>query len=186
MKKTSIIILLTSIFFIGCDFIKKSKKETPPSKEEITIPEKQEEDIKADETESQSEEKKATEEEVQPVFFSLEKTACLGDCPIFKLIISEDGEAVFIGEEYVEKIGKTEFKLTEEELNKLNELLNKQDFSSYDKKYGESDKTDLPGTFITHKSNKIEIRLWKDIPENLTNAYVYIENMLFEKKFLNE
>ena len=43
---------------------------------------------------------------------------------------------------------------------------------------------DYPSTFITHNDKQIEIKLWKNVPDELAFAYEAIEDVLFEQKLL--
>ncbi len=115
---------------------------------------------------------------------SIKKTPCFGDCPVYSLDIDKDGNVIFNGIQYVLKEGKHEFKLTEKQLKKINDMLSEKDFSEFKKAYDDTRITDLPSTFITHNGKQIKIRLWKDIPDELINVHEYIEGILLDQKFL--
>lgn len=114
---------------------------------------------------------------------SIRKTPCFGDCPVYSLDIDKDGKVVYNGIQYVLKKGKHEFKLTDKQLKKVNDILSEKDFSEFKKAYDDPRITDLPSTFITRNGKQIKIRLWKDIPDELINVHEYIEGILLDQKF---
>ena len=50
---------------------------------------------------------------------SINRGACFGTCPIYFISISSDMRGVYHGKNFVEKTGKIEFKLSEEEINSI-------------------------------------------------------------------
>ncbi|CAL2091439.1 conserved exported hypothetical protein [Tenacibaculum sp. 190524A05c] len=115
---------------------------------------------------------------------SLRKTKCFGDCPSYTIYIAKDGNASYEGKEFVLEKGTKEFKLSEKELNHINALLTKKDFSSFKDVYDNPRIMDLPSTFVVHNGKQIQIRLWNDdVPEVLMELNEYIEGILLEKKF---
>ncbi|WP_272148766.1 DUF6438 domain-containing protein [Tenacibaculum aiptasiae] len=124
-------------------------------------------------------------EEYENRLLSMRKTPCFGDCPVYELSIDKDGNVTYNGIQYVNEKGKHEFKLSEEQFNKLTKMLNEGDFDSFKDVYDNERITDLPSTFITYKGKQIKIRLWNDIPDALINVHEYIEGILLDKKFFN-
>ncbi|MGG8495710.1 DUF6438 domain-containing protein [Tenacibaculum sp. TC6] len=114
---------------------------------------------------------------------SLRKTACFGDCPVYEVSIDKDGNVTYNGIQYVLEEGIREFKLTDEELKTLNDKLSKKDFSSFKDSYDNPDVMDLASTYITHDNKQIQIRLWKDIPDELIDIHEYIGDLLLKRKF---
>ena len=124
-------------------------------------------------------------EEYENRLLSMRKTPCFGDCPVYELSIDKDGNVTYNGIQYVNEKGKHEFKLSDEQFNKLTKMLNEGDFDSFKDIYDNERITDLPSTFITYKGKQIKIRLWNDIPDALINVHEYIEGILLDKKFFN-
>ncbi len=115
--------------------------------------------------------------------FTLRKTGCFGDCPIYSARVDKEGNVTFNGKEYVSVKGLKEFKLTDKELKTFTEKLNKKDFTSYKDIYDNPKIMDLPTTYILHKGKQVKIRLWNDdVPEELMDLHEYFEGILLEKK----
>lgn len=116
---------------------------------------------------------------------TLNKTNCLGDCPVYSMSIDKKGNVTFNGKQYVVEKGVKEFTLTDKELTTLNEYLAK-DFSSFKEMYDNPKVMDLPSTFITCNDKQIQIRLWNDdVPDTLLEMHEYLEGILLEKKYVN-
>jgi hypothetical protein len=58
-------------------------------------------------------------------FLSLSKGKCLDDCPVYDLLIFNDGQVIYKGIEHVEKIGIHKMSISLEAISHLNDLLNK-------------------------------------------------------------
>jgi hypothetical protein len=59
-------------------------------------------------------------EDVPPdTLITMERTACFGTCPMYKLSIYGDGRVVFEGEEYVKQKGRIESSITLDKVQKL-------------------------------------------------------------------
>ncbi|WP_075341995.1 DUF6438 domain-containing protein [Tenacibaculum agarivorans] len=115
---------------------------------------------------------------------SISKTSCFGDCPVYELLIDKTGKVTYNGKQYVLSKGVSEFTLTDEELEILNNKLINTSFSSYKDVYDNPKIMDLPSTFITHQGKQVQIRLWNDdVPAELMDLHEYIEGILLEKKF---
>lgn len=59
---------------------------------------------------------------------SLERTACYGHCPIYKLDIFADGKVNYFGELFVRIEGFKSWQLSAESIEKLNEVIYKYDY----------------------------------------------------------
>jgi len=118
-------------------------------------------------------------------YFSIRKTECFGDCPVYEVSIDEKGNVVYNGLKYVNEVGERKFALTEKELKKFKEALAKSDFSTYEKVYDNPELMDLPSTYITFDGKQTQIRLWKDIPKDLINVHEFVDGLLYNKKFFN-
>lgn len=79
----------------------------------------------------------------------MKRTACLGTCPVYEVKIDAAGNVVYKGVEYVPYIGEKKFKLTQEDLQQLQQMVRKADLFKYKDKYYDNI-TDLPTTYITY------------------------------------
>lgn len=119
----------------------------------------------------------------EKILVKIRKTACFGRCPVYEFTIFKDGTAKFDGLQYVNKTGKHSFKLSKEEFNKLHSLLNKTTFSEYQDSYNNPRITDLPSVYVTSQGKQIQIRIWKNVPEELKSLEKFIEQIVKDHKF---
>ena len=122
--------------------------------------------------------------DLQNRLISIKKTACFGDCPVYDFYINKDGKAYFNGKENVVKSGKHEFELSEKELQSLLSKIKQSDFSKFKDSYDNPRITDLASTYIFCDGKQVKIRLWQNIPDDLTDIHEYATEFLYEKKFL--
>lgn len=121
--------------------------------------------------------------EIENTFVKIRKTACFGKCPVYEFTIYKDGTALFDGLQYVNKTGKHKLKLEKEEFTKLQKLLSKTSFSDYKDAYNNPRITDLPSVYITHQGKQVQIRIWKNVPEELKTVEKYIEQLVKDYNF---
>ena len=94
-------------------------------------------------------------EEDKEIIISLQRTACFGTCPIYKIEIFSDGSGIYIGTRFVENIGITKFNLSENQLELILMQAEAIDFANMKEEYSEPI-SDLPTTFIQIKDKKIK------------------------------
>ena len=97
---------------------------------------------------------KSTKDELNQLTISLEKTACFGTCPVFKIKIFKNGKGIFEGKKFVKKTGLINFKLSQKEIQKILVKAENIKFSEMLDEYSEKI-TDLPTTYIQIKEKKI-------------------------------
>ena len=114
--------------------------------------------------------RKADTSEIEPIV-SLQRTACFGTCPIYKIEIYTDGSGTYTGTRFVENIGVSKFQLSKSDVNKILEYAIKIGFSKLKDEYSEPI-TDLPTTFIQIKDKKIKD--YTGAPKKLKN----LENLI--------
>ena len=114
--------------------------------------------------------KKANTSEIE-LIISLQRTACFGTCPIYKIEIYTDGSGTYTGTRFVENIGVTKFNLSETQLNLILTKAEAIGFTSMKEEYSEPI-SDLPTTFIQIKDKKI--RDYTGAPKTLKN----LENLI--------
>lgn len=117
-------------------------------------------------------------------FVKIRKTHCSGDCPIFDVIFFKDGKVTFNGIANIPSKGIKEFTLTEKQQKKVKEIFSKTSFGTYFDTFIDKSMADFPSTFITHENKEIEIKLWKNVPDELAMAYEYLDTILLEKKMI--
>jgi hypothetical protein len=114
----------------------------------------------------------------------LEKTACYGSCPVFKLTVFNNGKLLFNGIENTKLKGNYCGLLKKRELNKLREAFQKKDFFAYKDSYLTQFK-DLPTTYITYfregKSKKIKD--YDGAPIDLRDLENMVQNLIDIEKW---
>ena len=122
-------------------------------------------------------------EKEKNTLISLQKTSCMGDCPVYDVFIDKEGNVIFEGKQYVTEKGVKEFKLSEEEFKTLQEKLKANNTSSFKETYDNPKIMDLGSTYITLNGKQIHIRLWNnDVPDSLMDIHEYLEGMLLKRK----
>ena len=114
--------------------------------------------------------KKANTSEIE-LIISLQRTACFGTCPIYKIEIFSDGSGIYTGTRFVENIGVTKFSLSETQLNLILTKAEAIGFTNMKEEYSEPI-SDLPTTFIQIKDKRI--RDYTGAPKTLKN----LENLI--------
>ena len=98
--------------------------------------------------------KKANTSEIE-LIISLQRTACFGTCPIYKIEIFSDGSGIYTGTRFVENIGATKFSLSKTQLNLILTRAETIGFTNMKEEYS-APISDLPTTFIQIKDKKIK------------------------------
>lgn len=86
---------------------------------------------------------------------TLERTACFGTCPVYKLTIYDDGKVEYEGHEYVKQRGKAQGQITKEALEELVREFEKIDYFKLNESYSSEGKN-CP-------------QLWTDHPTAITS-----------------
>jgi hypothetical protein len=123
--------------------------------------------------------KKTDTSEIE-LIICLQRTACFGTCPIYKIEIYTDGSGTYTGTRFVENIGVSEFQLSKSDVNNILEYANKIGFSKLNDEYSEAI-TDLPTTFIQIKDKRI--RDYTGAPKKLKNLEKLIDQ-LYQKAIM--
>jgi len=112
------------------------------------------------------------------IIISLEKTACFGRCPVFKIIIYNNGEALYNGKKFVKKVGEHDLKVSKREIDKILSKAKKIGFNNLKNEYSERI-TDLPTTYIMINNKKIKD--YYGAPSELKDLEKLIEKIVLEK-----
>lgn len=119
-----------------------------------------------------------TKEELNQIAISLEKTACFGTCPVFKIKIYNNGDAIFEGKKFVKKTGLIKFKVKQNEIQKILAKAKNIKFTKMLNEYTEKI-TDLPTTYIQIKEKKIKD--YYGAPKKLKDLEKLIEEIVLNK-----
>ncbi|MFY0631241.1 MAG: hypothetical protein JXR05_12725 [Flavobacteriaceae bacterium] len=168
MKK-SFLLLCLSIIIFSCDSPETKKKEVikKETPKKVVVKKKVEKIKKVDNT-----------------LLRLKREPCSGDCPVFEVTISKDSVLTYKGIRYTNSKGTHTVKLTSSQFTKLTAILDASNFSNLKSRYTKSGTKDFAETVITYKGKNVTVRLWKDAPDRLTDIYVFIEDILYAKKYL--
>lgn len=119
-----------------------------------------------------------TKEKLNQLAISLEKTACFGTCPVFKIKIYNNGDAIFEGKKFVKKTGLIKFKVKQNEIQKILAKAKNIKFTKMLNEYTEKI-TDLPTTYIQIKEKKIKD--YYGAPKKLKDLEKLIEEIVLNK-----
>ena len=109
--------------------------------------------------------------ESKDLIISLQRGACYGTCPIYKIEVYSDGSGVYTGTQFVENIGIRIFNLSETQINLILTQAESIKFEKMKEEYSEPI-SDLPTTFIQIKDKRIRDHI--GAPEALKN----LENLI--------
>ena len=98
---------------------------------------------------------KKQEKNNKEIIIALERTACYGDCPVYKIEIYKDNSGIYHGKRFVQKIGYYNFQLTKSEVLNILQTADDIEFNKMKNEYIEAI-SDLPTTFICIKEKKIK------------------------------
>ena len=91
---------------------------------------------------------------VAPVLASLQRSACYGRCPIYKVTVLRDGTVLWEGERFVKVTGKATAKLSAAALADLAKAFARADFFALQDKYESYDVTDHPSAITIFDDGK--------------------------------
>src|SRR5262245_59761798 len=83
---------------------------------------------------------------------SIERTACFGWCPIYRLTAYRDGSVVYEGEEYVKTKGHATGRVSPEQLTALDDLFQKAGYLALRDQYTEYRVTDMPSVNTSYSA----------------------------------
>ena len=168
MKK--LLTLLALILLFGCKEPPKKKAPQPEPIIEIVMEPEEEEIVPIG--------------KVDKTLVKLQKKPCSGDCPVFDVTITKDSILVYNGKKFTNIEGVHTLKLSGKQFDKISKILADSNFSSFKSRYTKSGTKDFSESVITYEGKNVTVRLWKDAPKKLTAIYVFIEDILYNKKYL--
>lgn len=166
------------------DILKVATIKVPLEKKDFWVKRLQESNVFSNVKISTKEAIESIKYKSENTYVSLRKTYCSGVCPVYDVTFFKDRKVIFNGIENVLLKGKQEFEITENQQEKLLEMFSKTNFKAYSNSYVDKTKVDFPSTFITHQNRQVEIKLWKNVPDELAYAYEYLEGILLDKKLI--
>jgi uncharacterized protein DUF6438 len=81
---------------------------------------------------------------------TLERTACFGTCPVYKIAIFGDGAVEYEGERFVKTQGHATGHIGAEQLAQLRKLFQDNGYLQLENSYEKQDVTDLPSVFTSY------------------------------------
>lgn len=100
---------------------------------------------------------------------TLERTACFGSCPVYKLTIFDDGKVLFDGKEFVKRPGMDTSQITKSQLEDLIRQFEKIDFLNLDENYTDDPKN-CPEQWTDHPSAITSLN-WKGKSKTVRHYY---------------
>ncbi len=85
---------------------------------------------------------------VRQLTMTLERTACFGECPVYKLKVDGKGNVTYVGELYVKVVGKKRAKISLDKVQELFDAFFKVDYFSLDDEYSAM-VTDMPSAITS-------------------------------------
>jgi len=81
---------------------------------------------------------------------TLERTGCYGECPVYRLTVSNDGSVVYVGTRWVKVLGRQVYKLSEAQLAELQAAFERANFSQL-RDYDKVENTDDDWAHISYR-----------------------------------
>tara|TARA_R110000787_G_scaffold11253_1_gene37574 strand:- start:5275 stop:5787 length:513 start_codon:yes stop_codon:yes gene_type:complete len=169
---------MKKILLLSCLILSVLSCDTPVKKEN------KKEVIIEKETPKEVVVEKKVVKKVSNTLLRLQKKKCSGDCPVFDVTITKDSILIYNGKKFTNIKGIRSIKLSGRQFNKITKILKDANFSGLKRRYTTSGTKDFAETIISYQDKNVTIRLWKDAPKRLTAIYVFIEDILYDKKYL--
>jgi hypothetical protein len=117
------------------------------------------------------------------LFAILERGACFGRCPIFKMAIYQSGNATYEGINFVDSLGTYSTVFTTAELAEITSQAKLFGLDTMKTKYDQNGVTDLPTTMIgaTMSGEYKAIKMRYGYPNGLKKYRTYLENVIKSK-----
>ncbi len=114
------------------------------------------------------------------IVISIERTACLGSCPTYKLQVNSSGEAYFNGMNFVDRIGEYRAMVSPDELQAIFKRCDELEYFKLDNVYW-APMTDVPSTYtsIVKGGKRKSVTHQSDGPQNLQDFEKELEEILF-------
>jgi len=123
------------------------------------------------------------------VIITLERTACFGFCPVYKITVHGDGTVMYEGKDFVETQGKTETTIDQAKIKQLISEFEEIDYFSFNGEYTERTITDASSaiTSISINGNTKTVEHYHgdfNAPEELTELEDRIDEIVNSKQWI--
>jgi hypothetical protein len=124
-------------------------------------------------------------------YIKLQRTMCFGTCPVYSVMVDNEGNVNYYGEMFVYKSGEHHWKISGEKVNQLNDLIEDFRFKSFIYEPGYEFITDCPSCITTVKYSNGETKEIDHyyghvlIDDSLTAFENKIERIIGTKKYVN-
>ena len=114
-------------------------------------------------------------------FVKMKRTPCFGKCPYYEFVIFSNGDVLYEGFNFVEKIGKFEGEISIKKIAFIKEKLKEVEFFNFDSVY-DAGVSDLPSTIIEvnldNKKHRVKGRY--RMPEKFKYFSKFIDEIINE------
>jgi hypothetical protein len=114
------------------------------------------------------------------IAYYYERTACYGQCPIFKFYVLKTGKAVYIGRNNVNRIGSYHTNLDTTSLQKIDKAAESIGYFSFESVYDDPYKTDVPSkiTVLPSKDGSKKVMNRVKGPKSLEMLYTAFDEVI--------
>ncbi len=117
------------------------------------------------------------------VLASIQRTACFGQCPMYKISYMDNGQVTYVGKRFVEKIGTYSTLLNEDEILSIKDMVEDLNYFELDSLYP-TPVSDFPSCItevqINGKHKRVINR--RSPPENLRSFEKFLDSLIEGKK----
>lgn len=110
---------------------------------------------------------------------SIQRTACYGQCPMYKATFMDNGEVKYVGKRFVDKLGTYSGLISEEQILEMKRMIKEYDYFSLDSLYP-TPISDFPSCITEARLNGISKKIVdrRNPPENLKSFERYLDGVL--------
>lgn len=126
-----------------------------------------------------------TQQAAEPqLLASIQRTACYGQCPIYKATFMDNGEVKYVGKHFVENVGTYSTLISAEEVKSIEERITEYDYYSLDSLYPTM-VADFPSciTEVNLDGNYKRVIDRRNPPKNLKLFEQFLDGLLEDREF---
>ena len=114
---------------------------------------------------------------------SIQRTACYGQCPMYKATFMDNGEVIYIGKRFVENIGTYRTLISAEEVLDIKKKITEYDYFGLDSLYP-TPITDFPSciTEASLNGNTKKVINKRNPPDNLRAFEKFLDSLLVDRQ----
>lgn len=123
------------------------------------------------------------EQKAPQLLASIERTACYGQCPMYKATFMDNGELIYVGKRFVEKIGTYKALLSEKEVIDIKSKIVEYKYFELDSLYP-TPISDFPSCWTEVQLNGKRKRVInrRNPPENLKSFEKFLDSLLEDRE----